>query len=968
MDTKARNRRDWVKNIAIIFLVILLLLTFFSRTIMNARLPEVSAQYAQYATLSSSVKTSGTVKANASYNVIFEEEEKVEQTRKVQSVYVKAGDTVEKDAPILALTNDPSEQLKSARDRLTEAKETYTKLLESGTVDGLTSDKTLTDAQRAIEKAEDKLKELEAEYKSLLGGNDPATVIKDSIKSLNAQIKDLEAEKKQASKDLDAKMKQAEKDLDAAMKQAEKDLEAQKKQAEKNIDAQIKSYDKQIADLNTKIGELTGKISTAEGMVEEDVLSDETVLQKLSAAESVLSEKQAVYDTAKAAFDDRQAEVDRWQEMVDAINGTIGDVNKANELTNQIKGYEDQIEALYLQRNRKIEDHDKSVNDEYSKNDPLYIAYNDAYYKYTEYKNQYQRDIDELSAKKIELQSAQSNLNEYQSIVDTYEYYKSEEKRLHDIIYSDSVLSDERYYSIKDEYEKVIGLNELYTQQYEEIKEQYEDALAEVERLNSRISELTSYETTLNSLETAVDSAQKAIDEADSIVKIDNTSFERELEDLDKQIADLESKLSDAQAKLYVIDMPEVDDVIHYEFGYDLGEAQANLDNAKAEAETLKTELAEAEKARDDAKAEVESLTKQSKAEGAAAGYKSELNGLKAQLESLEASKAWYEDSKTESNDRYNDKITASNERYQASITASNDRYSDAKTNSDDRYDDRISAIQDKNTEKNEELSGVPVKRDPDDVKKEIEEQKDSILDMKEKYEITESTEGNTAADRERELEKAKQAIADLENEVKQYEDAENTKNVNAPIAGKIVSVNFVPGDSITSGATVASIEIADKGYVVEITMSAEEARKIQVGSPVTVTNSWWYSNISASIAQVKSDPSSQGRNRILVMDVTGDVSEGQTLNFSIGDRSQSYESVLPNSAIREDNDGKFVLTVEAKKTPLGTRYTARRTAVEIIASDDTQSAVSGLYGSEFVVTSSTTPITDGQQVRLAGD
>ena len=191
---------------------------------------------------------------------------------------------------------------------------------------------------------------------------------------------------------------------------------------------------------------------------------------------------------------------------------------------------------------------------------------------------------------------------------------------------------------------------------------------------------------------------------------------------------------------------------------------------------------------------------------------------------------------------------------------------------------------------------------------------------------------------------------------------------MNAPIAGRIVSVNYVPGDTVTSGATVASIEIADKGYVVEITMSAEEARKIQVGAPVSVTNSWWYSNITASIAQVKSDPQSQGKNRIIVMDVSGDISEGQTLNFSIGDRSQSYDSVLPNSAIREDTDGKFVLTVEAKKTPLGTRYTARRTTVEIIASDDTQSAVNGLYGSEFVITSSTTPISDGQQVRLAGD
>ena len=130
--------------------MILLLLTFFSRTIMNARLPEVSAQYAQYATLSASVKASGTVKANESYNVIFEEKESVSQTRRVQSVYVKAGDYVDKDAPILALSNDPSEQLKNARDDLAEAKESYQKLLESGTVDSLTSDKRLKDAQREI--------------------------------------------------------------------------------------------------------------------------------------------------------------------------------------------------------------------------------------------------------------------------------------------------------------------------------------------------------------------------------------------------------------------------------------------------------------------------------------------------------------------------------------------------------------------------------------------------------------------------------------------------------------------------------------------------------------------------------------------------------------------------------------------------------------------------------------------------
>ena len=40
------RKREWVKTAAIIFLAVLLVLTFFSKTIMNASLPEVAAQQA----------------------------------------------------------------------------------------------------------------------------------------------------------------------------------------------------------------------------------------------------------------------------------------------------------------------------------------------------------------------------------------------------------------------------------------------------------------------------------------------------------------------------------------------------------------------------------------------------------------------------------------------------------------------------------------------------------------------------------------------------------------------------------------------------------------------------------------------------------------------------------------------------------------------------------------------------------
>ena len=75
----------------------------------------------------------------------------------------------------------------------------------------------------------------------------------------------------------------------------------------------------------------------------------------------------------------------------------------------------------------------------------------------------------------------------------------------------------------------------------------------------------------------------------------------------------------------------------------------------------------------------------------------------------------------------------------------------------------------------------------------------------------------------------------------------------------------------------------------------------------------------------------------------------------------------VPNSAIREDNDGKFILTVESKSSPLGNRYIATRVGVEVLASDDNNSAISApLYGWEYVITTSTKPVEAGKQVRLA--
>lgn len=190
---------------------------------------------------------------------------------------------------------------------------------------------------------------------------------------------------------------------------------------------------------------------------------------------------------------------------------------------------------------------------------------------------------------------------------------------------------------------------------------------------------------------------------------------------------------------------------------------------------------------------------------------------------------------------------------------------------------------------------------------------------------------------------------------------------IKAPVAGTITAVNFVAGQTTTPEAVMAVIQMADKGFSVEFSVTNEQAKKVAVGDPAQLVNSWYYSDLTATLAAIKADPNNPGKNKLLSFDIAGDVTAGQSLTLSVGEKSADYDLIVPNSAIREDNNGKFVLIVESKSSPLGNRYVATRVDVEVLASDDTQTAISGaLYGYEYVVTTSTKPVEAGKLVRLA--
>ena len=140
------------------------------------------------------------------------------------------------------------------------------------------------------------------------------------------------------------------------------------------------------------------------------------------------------------------------------------------------------------------------------------------------------------------------------------------------------------------------------------------------------------------------------------------------------------------------------------------------------------------------------------------------------------------------------------------------------------------------------------------------------------------------------------------------------------------------------------------------------------MGDRCSITDYYWGPEVKMTVASIKPDTSNPGKGKILEIEIDGEVSEGQTLNLSIGDRQTSYDLVVPNSAIREDSNGKYILIASVKSTPLGNRYIAKRVNVTVIKKDNLNSAVDAgtEYGYEYVITSSTAPVEEGSQVRLA--
>lgn len=224
---------------------------------------------------------------------------------------------------------------------------------------------------------------------------------------------------------------------------------------------------------------------------------------------------------------------------------------------------------------------------------------------------------------------------------------------------------------------------------------------------------------------------------------------------------------------------------------------------------------------------------------------------------------------------------------------------------------------------------------------------------------------GQSAAASAIELQDLDYQIAKAQEELEKL-SGEAEDQIIANVSGIIETIAYTAGNTPGKGDTVCTIQVPDLGYTLSFPVTNDQARRLRVGEEATVSNYWWGREIFATLSGIRVDPQNPQSGKILTFDVSGDVNPGTELTISVGSKSQNYDLIVPNSAIRSDSNGSFVLLVEARNSPLGNRYYAKRVEVQVVAEDDVNSAVSGelSYG-DFVITTSNKPVQSGDMVRM---
>lgn len=248
-----------------------------------------------------------------------------------------------------------------------------------------------------------------------------------------------------------------------------------------------------------------------------------------------------------------------------------------------------------------------------------------------------------------------------------------------------------------------------------------------------------------------------------------------------------------------------------------------------------------------------------------------------------------------------------------------------------------------------------------------LEQKKLSLQKLQDNYaDVFRSADEKQMRNLTRDIESTKLDMEILERQIANMQrQLADFSRIIAPVDGIITELNAIKGAPIQNGKAAVRIADHSKGQQLKATISDTKAAYVKVGDETElIFSSLSNARIKAKVTDIRDVANSSEKKELTFSLKDERLKGGEGAEFNIVKKTTSFRSLLPNDAIREDDQGKYLLVLKEKKGPLGSEYVVQRASIQTGDSDDTKTSIeNGVTPLDKIVVSSSKAVSEGDRV-----
>ncbi|MFC0214133.1 efflux RND transporter periplasmic adaptor subunit, partial [Paenibacillus chartarius] len=206
--------------------------------------------------------------------------------------------------------------------------------------------------------------------------------------------------------------------------------------------------------------------------------------------------------------------------------------------------------------------------------------------------------------------------------------------------------------------------------------------------------------------------------------------------------------------------------------------------------------------------------------------------------------------------------------------------------------------------------------------------------------------------------------------------DISENGSVTAPFDGLIIDIQADEGVPASPGKALVQIADSSQGWTLQARVDADAAERLVTGETVDVRiKETTPRYVKGKVSEVDyseeggGQPASSGATatKLVTLDIDDPkLSGGELADFSLTKKAGTPRPLVPVAALRSDSQGEYMFTIVETKRPLGNEFRVSKKYVHTEDADGTNALLNGGIGLEDkIVTESSEPLSDGDQVRL---